>query len=78
MKRFMETSKSLEINDDIEKHIRPLRRDGVQYGWYVYINGIEADFGGVHISLVDSRKKTETFIYNLKERLAKQLDAGNS
>ena len=78
IERFMEKSKSLIINDDIKTHIRPLRREGSQYGWYVYINGIKADFGGVHISLIDSRKRAEAFIYDLKKELAKQLVAGNS
>jgi len=78
IERFMKTSKSLNINDNIETHIRPLRRGGRQYGWYVYVNGIKADFGGVHISLIDSRKRAEAFIYNLRKELAKQLVAGNS
>ena len=78
MERFMNTSQSLKINDDIETYIKPLRRDGRQYGWYVYVNGIKADFGGVHISLIDSRKRAVAFIYDLKEILAKQLVAGNS
>jgi hypothetical protein len=35
-------------------------------------------WGGVHISLIDSKKMAVAFIYNLQERLAKQLGAGNS
>ena len=44
----------------------------------VYIDRIKADFGGVHISLEESRKCAIEFIYNLKNHLAKHLDAGSS
>jgi group I intron endonuclease len=58
------------IDDDIEKYIKPLNRNNEQYGWYVYIDRIKADFGGVHISLKDSKESAEEFIYNLKKQLA--------
>jgi hypothetical protein len=48
----------------------------VQYGWYVFIERKKADFGGVHISLVDSRNSALEFIHALKNRLARRLDAG--
>ena len=68
-----------DIDDDIDKYIRPLNRDGKQYGWYIYINGKKADFGGVHISLEDSKEKAVNFIEILKkEQMATHLDAGNS
>ena len=57
------------IGDDIEKYIRPLRRNNKQYGWYVYIDKIKADFGGVHISLEDSKKNAIQFINNLKNNI---------
>ena len=66
------------IDDDIEKYIKPLNRHNVQYGWYVYIEKNKADFGGVHISLVESKKSAEEFIINLKQQLAKHLVAGSS
>jgi hypothetical protein len=56
--------------DDIEKYIKPLNRNNKQYGWYVYIDRNKADFGGVHISLEDSKKSAQEFIYNLKKQLA--------
>jgi len=58
------------IDDDIEKYIKPLNRNNEQYGWYVYIDRIKADFGGVHITLEESRKCAIEFIKNLKNQLA--------
>ena len=58
------------IDDDIEKYIKPLNRKNEQYGWYVYIDRVKADFGGVHISLEDSKKCAIEFINNLKKHLA--------
>ena len=70
-KRFELINKPLD--DDINKYIKPLSRDKKQYGWYVYIEGKKADFGGKHISLEISKKRAEEFIYNLKEYIAKHL-----
>ena len=39
---------------------------------------VKADFGGIHISPDDSYNNAKQFIVELKERLAKHLDAGNS
>jgi len=58
------------IDDDIEKYIRPLKKYNEQYGWYVYIDRIKTDFGGVHISLDESRKNAINFINELKKQLA--------
>jgi group I intron endonuclease len=58
------------IDDDIEKYIKPLKRNNQQYGWYVYIDRIKADFGGVHISLDKSKISAFEFINNLKNQLA--------
>jgi len=58
------------IDDDIEKYIKPLKRNNEQYGWYVYIDRKKADFGGVHISLDDSKKSAIEFINYLKNHLA--------
>lgn len=54
------------IDDDIEKYIRPLKRNNIQYGWYVYIERHKADFGGIHISLEESKVNAIEFITNLK------------
>ena len=67
----------IQIDDDIEKYIKPLNRNKEQYGWYVYIERKKADFGGVHISLDESKKEAEEFIIYLKNQLAKHLAAGN-
>ncbi len=67
-----------KIDDNIEKYIKPLKRYNSQYGWYVYIDKCKADFGGVHISLEESMNSAKEFILNLKNHLAKHLDAGNS
>ena len=64
------------IKDDITEYIRPLNKYKEQYGWYVYIDKIKADFGGVHISLEESKISAKEFIQNLKNHLAKHLDAG--
>jgi group I intron endonuclease len=66
-----------KIDDDIEKYIKPLNRNNSQYGWYVYIEKCKADFGGVHISLENSKKDAIEFINSLKNHLAKHLDAGS-
>ena len=66
------------IDEDIEKYIRPLKRENKQYGWYVFINRVKADFGGVHIPLEESKKNAIEFIDNLKNQLAKHLVAGKS
>ena len=59
-----------QIDDDIEKYIKPLKRNNEQYGWYVYIDRKKADFGGVHISLDESKKCAIEFINKLKNQLA--------
>jgi len=58
------------IEDDIEKYIKPLRKNNEQYGWYVYIDRKKADFGGIHISLDESKKSAVEFIKELKNHLA--------
>ena len=67
-----------DIGDNFENYIRPLNRNNIQYGWYVYIKRIKADFGGNHISLEESKTMAIDFIIKIKELcLAKHLDAGN-
>lgn len=75
--KFMKLSTEDIDLDNIESYIRPLNRNGNQYGYYVYINRLKTDFGGVHIDLVDSYENAKQFIVELKHRLAKHLDAGN-
>ena len=58
------------IDEDIEKYIKPLKRNNEQYGWYVYIDRVKADFGGVHIPLDESKTSAIEFITNLKKQLA--------
>ena len=65
------------IDEDIEKYIKPLKRNNEQYGWYVYIDRVKADFGGVHIPLDESKISATEFIKNLKNHLAKCLVAGS-
>jgi group I intron endonuclease len=59
-----------KIDDDVDKYIKPLNKYNKQYGWYVYINKCKADFGGIHISLDDSKNSAFEFIQNLKNHLA--------
>jgi group I intron endonuclease len=67
-KKF-ERFKNVQILDDnIDNYIKPLNRFNLQYGWYVYINRIKADFGGVHISLNESKQSAREFIIKLKEK----------
>lgn len=69
-KKFERFKDVKQIDDDIEKYIKPLKKYNEQYGWYVYIDRIKADFGGVHISLEDSKISAVEFIKNLKNHLA--------
>lgn len=54
------------INENIDTYIKPLNRNNTQYGWYVYIDKVKADFGGVHISLEDSKTSAIEFIRQLQ------------
>jgi group I intron endonuclease len=76
-KKFQRFKDIIQIDDDIDKYIKPLNRRKEQYGWYVYIESKKADFGGVHISLDESKKEAKEFIIYLKNQLAKHLAAGN-
>jgi group I intron endonuclease len=76
-KKFQRFKDIIQIDDDIDKYIKPLNRRKEQYGWYVYIEGKKADFGGVHISLDESKIEAKEFIIYLKNQLAKHLAAGN-
>lgn len=64
------------IDDNIEKYIRPLNRNNEQYGWYVFIDRVKADFGGVHIPLCESKKSAIEFINTLKNHLATHPNCG--
>jgi hypothetical protein len=76
--RFLDIDTHL-IEQDISYHIRPLRRQKVQYGWYVWIEGKKADFGGIHIPLDVSYERARQFIHDLqKQHIARHMDAGNS
>lgn len=69
-KKYERFKDVVTIDDDIEQYIKPLNRDKKQYGWYVYIDRIKADFGGTHISLEESKISAIEFINSLKNRLA--------
>jgi hypothetical protein len=73
--RFQNIVFPLEKN--IEDFIRPLNRNSIQYGWYVLINGKKADFGGIYISLEESKIRAIEFVKAIKSNyIAKHLDAG--
>ena len=55
------------LDDNFDNYIKPLKRDNKQYGWYVYIDRRKADFGGVHISLEESKKNAIEFVNSLRE-----------
>ena len=76
-KKFQKFKDIKKIGDDTDQYIRPLKRNNEQYGWYVYIDRKKADFGGVHISLEESKEEAKEFIIYLKDQLAKHLAAGN-
>ena len=76
-KKFERFKDIKEIDDAIDQYIKPLNRNKTQYGWYVYIERKKADFGGVHISLDESKAEAKEFIIYLKDQLAKHLAAGN-
>ena len=69
----------IKEDDDIEKYVRPLNRDNIQYGWYVLINRKKADFGGSCISLEESKKMALDFILKIKNNSLQRRDqiAGN-
>jgi len=69
-KKFDRFKDIKQIDDDIEKYIKPLKRYNEQYGWYVYIDRCKADFGGIHITLDESKNSAIEFIKKLKEHLA--------
>lgn len=50
---------------NLEQYIRPLNRHGIQYGWYILINKIKADFGGIHTKLEDSKVEAYEFLNQL-------------
>ena len=76
-KKFERFSNITKIDDDIDQYIKPLNRNKQQYGWYVYIERKKADFGGIHISLDESKEEAKEFIIYIKNQLAKRLAAGN-
>ena len=63
-----EKFKNLLFENDINTYIKPLKREKVQYGWYVYNKRTKADFGGVHFTLEQSKEKAINFINELKRR----------
>ena len=67
----------LNMDGDYDKYVRPLRRNNIQYGWYVYIQRKKADFGGTHISLEESKKMAKDFILELIEFQQRNQIAGN-
>jgi group I intron endonuclease len=69
-KKFDRFKDVTQIDDDIDKYIKPLKKYNEQYGWYVYINKCKADFGGIHISLDESKNSAIEFIKVLKNHLA--------
>ena len=69
-KKYERFKEIKNIDDNIEKYIKPLKRNNEQYGWYVYIDRVKADFGGVHIPLDESKTSAIEFITNLKKQLA--------
>ena len=76
IKRFLKLETN--IGSDFNQYIKPLRKHKEQYGWYVYIKGIKADFGGSHITLENSKIMAIDFLKKLKQELAKHLVAGKS
>ena len=69
-KKYERFKNIINIDNDIEKYIKPLNKHNMQYGWYVYIDRCKADFGGVHITLEESKQSAINFITKLKNDLA--------
>ena len=69
-KKFNRFKDIKQIDDDINKYIKPLKKYNEQYGWYVYIDRCKADFGGIHIPLDESKNSAIEFIKQLKNHLA--------
>lgn len=67
------------ISEELKDNIRPLKREGKHFGWYVIIDKKKVDFGGVHIELEDSKKMCLNFLKELQKQVeAKHLDAGSA
>lgn len=65
----LERFKDVKIDPtiDINSYIKPLNcKNRGHYGWYVWIDKKKADFGGVHISLEESKRMALDFIKQLK------------
>jgi group I intron endonuclease len=75
-KKFEKFKNIKHIDNDIEKYIKPLTKYGEQYGWYVYIDRCKTDFGGIHISLDESKKRAIEFINTLRNYLATHSNCG--
>jgi group I intron endonuclease len=56
---------TIPCDKNLEQYLRPLNKYNNQYGWYIYIEGIKADFGGIHISLENSKIMAINFLKKL-------------
>ena len=57
----------------LDKLVRPLKREGKHFGWYVFYKGNKADFGGIHIPLEIARHRAEEFVNIIKEQSKAKL-----
>lgn len=58
----------VEIPDEYEKYIHPIRRNKIQYGWYFKYQNKKVDFGGIHEDLESSKRRLYDFIKILREK----------
>ncbi len=69
-KKLIKLTNEIDNLDNIEKYIKPLRRDNNQYGWYLYFGkSKKIDFGGVHITLEESKSQCIDFFNKLKNSI---------
>lgn len=58
--------------DDLDDYIRPSRKQInsvlTHYGWYVYVEKQKANFGGIHISLEESKEMALEFLRECSRR----------
>jgi len=63
-KKPLEKRTQIRISQDVDPKdiIRPLRRYGRHYGWYILYEGYKTDFGGVHDPLEVSYKRAYEYV----------------
>jgi group I intron endonuclease len=68
MKRFL-SKLTKKLSHNLVQYIKPLNREKKHFGWYIKIDGVKGDFGGVHITLEESKEHAMNFLKELAKHL---------